>query len=221
VYFLSSMLTKIKYSSSLSHERQDCLNFLNEQKFKRVIDIGASANFWAADYVTHYFDINVSHVNNKIGFTGNVNFYNDWVPILQDVEQNGKFDFAICTHVLEDICNPKLTCVMLPLIAKQGFIAVPSKYAEMSRHEGQYRGYIHHRWIYNKEQDKIVAYPKVNFIEYVNEFDKLATNYDSNINGELQWYWTRDLDINFVNNDYLGPTQSHVHEYYKNLLNNN
>jgi len=35
----------------------------------------------------------------------------------------------------------------LPLIADAGFIAVPSVATELARIEGEWRGYIHHRWL--------------------------------------------------------------------------
>lgn len=218
------MNTLIQYSSltfsTIEHNRDQCLEYLDSKKFDRVIDVGASANFWAAEYVTHCFDINrTPNAENKIGFIGNINDYEAWFSVLEDVKINGKFDFAICTHTLEDICNPGLVCKMLSRIAKKGFVAVPSKFYEFTRHEGQYRGWQHHRWVFNKEGNLIVAYPKLPFVDYINEFDALANALDPSENGELQWYWQHEMDLKFVNNDYLGPSPQHVYQYYANLLN--
>jgi hypothetical protein len=218
------MNTVLQYSSLTFSDnetnRNQCLDYLNSKNFSRVIDVGASANFWAPDYVTHCFDINESPATNqKISFIGNINDYEDWSPVLKDVEENGKFDFAVCTHTLEDICNPKLVCKMLSRIAKKGFIAVPSKYYELTRHEGQYRGWQHHRWIFDKQHSTLIAYPKLPFVDYIQEFDTIAQSLNPQTNGELQCYWQDEVNLVFVNNDYLGPSPRHVYGYYANLLN--
>ena len=217
------MNTIVQYSSLTfsdnEHNRDQCLDYLSSKKFPRVIDVGASAYFWAPEYVTHCFDIIEStSTKDKTSFVGNINDFEAWQQILKDVEVNGKFNFAICTHTLEDICNPGLVCKMLSRISEKGFIAVPSKYYELTRHEGQYRGWQHHRWIFNKEGSNIVAYPKLAFVDYIPELDSLAKNLNPQVNGELQWYWQHDINLTFINNDYLGPSPSHVYGYYAGLL---
>lgn len=198
--------------------RTHILEYLKSNNFNRVIDIGASANSWAKDYMTHFFDIVPSNTPTKaIGFFGNICHEDSWTQVLEDVEKNGKFDFAICTHTLEDICNPDLVVKMISKIAKRGFNAVPSKFVEMSRHESHWRGWIHHRWIFNKEENDIVAYPKLNFIEHFSDMDKLS-NLKTDDNQELQWCWQDECKLKFVNNDYLGPSLQHVLSYYLNLL---
>ena len=192
------MNTIVQYSSLTfsdnEHNRDQCLDYLSSKKFPRVIDVGASAYFWAPEYVTHCFDI------------------------IESTSTKDKTSFAICTHTLEDICNPGLVCKMLSRISEKGFIAVPSKYYELTRHEGQYRGWQHHRWIFNKEGSNIVAYPKLAFVDYIPELDSLAKNLNPQVNGELQWYWQHDINLTFINNDYLGPSPSHVYGYYAGLL---
>ncbi len=51
-----------------------------------------------------------------------------WGPILE-----GKFDYAISTHILEDVTNPVVLLEMLPRIAKRGLIATPSKFVEFRK----------------------------------------------------------------------------------------
>ena len=151
-----------------------------------------------------------------IQFRGNITNIIVWEEVLDYVAKNGKFDFCICTHTLEDISSPIFVATMLSRIAKEGFVAVPSKYVECKRLGESYRGYIHHRWIFNMENDVFKAYPKQNFIEYETHLDKIADNYVKE-NAELQIFWENEIDLKIVNNDFLGPTVDSVKEYYKDL----
>jgi hypothetical protein len=214
------MNTYIDYAPLWSNNRDHILNYLKEKNYKRVIDVGASLNSWAKEHMTHYFDINKTNLNsNIVGFQGNICHSEDWLPVLNDVEKHGLFDFAICTHTLEDICNPYLVTKMLSKIAKKGFNAVPSKYSELHRHEGKWRGWCHHRWIFNSKDGNIVAYPKQPFVEYMDILDKIVEQRNS-YNEELQWCWQDKCELKFVNNDYLGPNLPSVLSYYSNLIDN-
>ena len=208
------MIYNFKYSNSWN--REEVLNYLKENKFKRVIDIGATMSGWSNNYLTHYVDINVWKDSPCKGFHGNICLYSTWEPILKEVEENGLFDFAICSHTLEDISAPQFVSEMLCKISKEGFIAVPSKNIELARHiNGPYLGHIHHRWIYNKEGDKFVAYPKLNFLEFY-DHSHILDRYDSNIN-ELCFFWKDGFDFHITNNDYMGPNVDAVPPYFLNL----
>jgi len=71
--------------------------------------------------------------------------------------------------------NPVFVCEQIEKISKEGFISFPSKFRELSRFEGNYRGYIHHRWIFKAKNNKeIIGFPKINMIENNPIFDKIA-----------------------------------------------
>jgi len=213
------MKNDFKYTSN--NNRSQVLEFLKENNFSRVLDVGYSANNWSSEYTTHYMDINESDLSKK-WFEGDINVPYIWENVQKEVDKNGKFDFCICTHTLEDIINPHYVCCMMEKYSKAGFIATPSKYVEMSRHVDMgypYRGYIHHRYIFNKENNEYVAYPKLSFVEQDNRFDRLSSDLQEN-NAEIQFFWEDKINLIIKNNNYMGPTVDHVLRYYNDLLQN-
>lgn len=214
------MIYNIKLSNG---DRSDLIKYiLNKKKIGKfsVVDIGGSVNSWSAPYVDAVVDFNKLEVNNT-----NIKFFNcdithpnSYKEILDYVNKNGKFDFCICTHTLEDIMNPVYVCEKICEISNEGYIAFPSKFRELSRFEcgNNYRGYIHHRWIFKvKNNEKIIAYPKINLIENNPIFDKIA-NFSENIK-DLSFYWNKTIEIEYINNNYLGPNPSAVIDYYNDL----
>lgn len=217
------MITNVKYTAD--HDRRELMSYLQQIKNNKgtIIDIGghfksdySNDEFNIENLRTAIVDFDIVDIR-KINFTGNISLYRIWSEILDYVYQNGLFDFCYASHILEDISNPLLVCNMLPLIAKEGFIATPSKYAESKRYNFPYRGYMHHRWIFDIEDNNFIGYPKQNFIEYLNIFDELA-NQLTDENRELQIYWKNEIKLNVINNDFLGPTDKDILEYYKRLL---
>ena len=197
-------------------DRTSALDYLCAKKFKRVIDVGATMHGWSSEYLSHYVDILPWNNANVHGFIGNICLYSTWKPILEDVRRNGKYDFAICSHTLEDISSPQFVCEMLCEIANEGFIAVPSKCEELTRNiNGPFYGHHHHRWIFNKEGNKFVGYPKLNFIEYTDWSD---VKNDCSYN-EIKFFWKDSFSLEIVNNDYMGPNCDSMYGYFRNLKN--
>jgi hypothetical protein len=182
-----------------------------------VIDVGGSAGGWSHPVADWIVDINP--VDTTRCFKANLNRHTDWETVLAYVAEHGKFSFAICSHTLEDIANPMLVLEMLPRIAEEGYIAVPSKYREFARIEGAHLGYIHHRWIFDirpEEPNLFRGYPKLGFLEHATELHRLG-----NLSGEIEelnFHWTGKIPYRIVNDDYLGPTSGAVREYYRALL---
>jgi hypothetical protein len=208
------MIYDFKYSDMSRHE---VLAYLETKKFKRVLDVGATAHGWSAKYLSHYMDINPWNNSNAKGFLGNICLYSTWKPVLEDVAVNGKYDFVICTHTLEDIASPQFVTEMICEIGNEGYIAVPSKNVELSRNiNGHFYGHIHHRWIFNKESDNFVAYPKLNFIEYIDWTKTISKFHAFN---EICFFWKDSFKLNVVNNDFMGPNPGAVVSYFNGLNN--
>lgn len=212
----------VKYKYTFDHDRNS--QFLKDWLYlgdKKILDIGAnSTSFYENDpWIEKIRFATVDLFDNprsKLHFTGNISLPSTWFNILSYVEKNGKFDCCYISHTLEDISNPKMVCNFLGLVANRGFIAIPSKYIECKRLNNLYRGYIHHRWIYNIENNIFKAYPKQNFLEYEKHLDDLAQKHNVN-NAELQIFWENEIDLKIINDDFLGPSVNAVINYYKNL----
>ena len=215
------MVYNIQLSSGIrEHVKDYVVKKKKENPSFKVIDIGGSVNYthWSYDLTDYIIDMNDFESSRIKVFKVNLNYENDWKIVEEYVAENGKFDFCICSHTLEDLALPALTLKMMPKIAKKGFIATPSKYAELAKVADQpWLGYIHHRWIYTFKDSIYFAAPKLNFIEHIPELVKLG-NPDPNVY-ELSFFWKDNIEFEILNNDYLGPTVEHVVSYYETLLN--
>jgi SAM-dependent methyltransferase len=59
-----------------------------------------------------------------------------------------QFDFAVCSHTLEDVRDPVRVCQELARVAKAGYVEVPSRLEEQSPMAGRPGiGWTHHRWL--------------------------------------------------------------------------
>ena len=65
------------------------------------------------------------------------------------------FDFAICSHLLEDIRDPIWVCSELRRISKAGYIESPSRMVEQSKgvENPRHAGYYHHRWLIKRNAE--------------------------------------------------------------------
>ena len=207
--------------------REGVLEYIQTQRKQygqtfRVVDVGASYNGWSLNVVDAIIDFNDPPNNKTIKhFKMDITHPDSWNGVLEYVDTMGKFDFCICTHTLEDIMNPGFVCEQISKIAHAGYIAVPSKYKELARFERNsyghtYKGYIHHRWIFNMEDGVFVGYPKINYVENNSIFDTIADN--DNRRSDLSFYWKDRIDIRYLNHNFLGPNVDAVIGYYHRLL---
>ena len=165
-------------------------------------------------------------------FVADITNPNQWSEILSFVEKNGKFDFCICCHTLEDIMNPGFVCEQISKISKEGYIATPSKHNELSIFEAYYlvknkynpetiicyghKGYMHHRWIFAINNNTLIGFPKIGYLETSKIFDIIAST-EQNI-ADLSFFWKDNIEFKYINNNYLGPTSKDIVLYYNNLL---
>jgi methyltransferase family protein len=80
---------------------------------------------------------------------------------------NGYFDFAFCSHLLEDVRDPVFVCRELMRVSKAGYIETPSRLREIYHPKSGYLwrrvlgrptrvGYGHHRWFVEQEPGGLV-----------------------------------------------------------------
>lgn len=213
-------------------DRGSISNFLINKKSEnsnyRIIDVGGSMGGWSHNFVDSIVDFNKGVGSDKIKhFKADINLESEWGQILEYVRENGKFDFCICAHTLEDIVNPSVPVKMFNLIAKAGYIATPSKYREFSYWEcnlnnptrnGQqmkWLGYIHHRWIFDVIDGEYTAFPKLNFIDTCPFLKDLGDPKDEVC--ELNLLWEQKIDLKIMNNGFLGPSMESLINYYEAL----
>jgi Methyltransferase domain len=61
---------------------------------------------------------------------------------------DGAFDFAICSHTLEDVRDPVRVCAELSRVARAGYVEVPARLEEQAWGvQGPWVGWGHHRWL--------------------------------------------------------------------------
>jgi hypothetical protein len=231
------MIYNVKISDG---NRDNIINLINERRKSgsfTVVDVGGSVEGWSASVVNAIVDFNdpIVKTDNIMHFKFDITHPDGWIKILEYVKINGKFDFCICTHTLEDIMNPGYVCEQISKISKEGYIAVPSKHCELSKFEAYYvfpnkfrqgdsvttefvghRGYMHHRWIFTIHNNNFVGFPKIGYLDKADIFDRVADN-NSEIN-DLSFFWKDSVSVEYINNNYLGPCSWNIVSFYDNLL---
>jgi hypothetical protein len=207
-----------------SFERKHVLNHIRQKKISnpnyKVIDIGGFSDYteWSYPVVDYIVNFDKCEIPGKEVFAFNLNFETQWAEILNFVDQNGKFDFCICSHTLEDLALPSVALQKMPQIAKEGFVATPSKFRELSKVGDQsWLGYIHHRWIFTFKDGIYLALPKLNFIERTSGFELIGNSAEEIC--DLSFFWEHSIEFKILNDDYMGPTVGKVLSYYNVLFN--
>ena len=208
---------QISYGSTTVN-RANILKHISGQKTSnpryRVIDIGGAADSWSASITDMTVDINVKDTEKTLSV--DICVEGQWGKLFQHVQEVGQYDFAICTHTLEDIYNPISVLKNLPMIAKAGVITTPSIMAELGTPENNnWIGYIHHRWIFDHVQGEMYIIPKLPVLQWMCKGRK----YTLTGREEIMYIWSGAIPYKMFMNNYLGPNQATVIHAYNQLIN--
>jgi len=131
----------------------------------RVIDIGADGGGgWSDSVIDYIVDINTQPSDRNLAM--DICRDDQWQPLLDLVDRHGLFDYAICSHTLEDIYNPFTALDLLPRIARAGIIITPSANTELSHGDrADLLGYVQHRWIFDQQDGELFIMPKLGYLE--------------------------------------------------------
>ena len=186
----------------------------------RAIDVGASANPWSYPECNSFIDIISPNKDNVNFFKLNLENEEERNEFLKIVEKDGKFDFSICSHTIEDIFNPIDVIKFLMKISKRGYISIPSKYNEFKKlYNNLYRGNAHHKQFFDIQNNKIVIFPKFSFIETDNRSDEILRQHKDD---ELNIFWEDDVEFKIFGDvtPYNGDN-SLISDFYKQLIDEN
>jgi Methyltransferase domain len=106
-----------------------------------------------------------------------------------------QFDFAICSHTLEDLRDPLWVCHELARVAKAGYVEVPSRLFESTlgvERPGQ-AGLSHHRWLIEISDNHLKFMQKYHMIHADWRFH-LPARFKKRLTPEtsVSWLWWQD-----------------------------
>ena len=233
------MIYDAKIESRAEGEKRVC-DYLESKGYYNCIDFGGVTKPWASKFVKAYVDL----VTPKEWSEFFPNMYKDTPEIWDAKIHKGsvegkirnmvaipKYDFAICSHLVEHLMDPARFVNTLRWVAKEGFIAVPSKYFELGRGRRfsdkglqelglsrNFRGGIPHRWIFTFRDRKLWAFPKLPFIEAM-EFDWVTDGPQEPATMQLGFMWKHNVDVTIIDDTMFGhPNQKPVIDYYREEL---
>ena len=103
---------------------------------------------------------------------------------------DGEFDFAVCSHTLEDIRDPIWVCHELQRVAHAGYVEVPSRLEEQSLGvQGEWVGWSHHRWLIDVEDGGLTFGHKSHAVH--REGNHFPPGFARSLTPErrVQWLW--------------------------------
>lgn len=171
--------------SNIGEYRDYVKKYILDNNYKSI-DIGASAMYWSYPECKFVADIVTIEKPNSFVFKINLEDKSTWKELIEYVKINGKFDFSICSHTLEDIFNPLDIIELLEIVSIRGFIAIPSKYNEYSKlYDNKYRGNAHHKQFFDIKNNELIIYPKFSWSEIDERSDQIVSY---NKGGELSFF---------------------------------
>lgn len=212
------MITHWQYNIHVKNLTEDVKSLISKNNYK-TIDVGASLQFWSYPECKFVADIVKIEKDDVKFFNFNIQDKKTWTDLMDYVEENGKFDYSICSHTLEDVITPTDLLDLLPKISNKGYIAIPSKFDEFSFLWGnKYRGNAHHKQIIDVKDDVICIYPKYPFIEVFDESNELLKN---NLGQELVIFWENEIPYKFFAQDFIFNSDGElINEFYRQISTN-
>ncbi|MEM8670150.1 MAG: methyltransferase domain-containing protein [Planctomycetota bacterium] len=112
--------------------------------------------------------------------------------------EDKQFDFAVCSHVLEDVRDPIWVCSEISRIAKAGYVEVPSRALEQSTgiEHPKLAGYYHHRWLVSINDQELEFRQKPHLLHVTPSAIVTKVGFWKTINPKHQFetfYWTDEL----------------------------
>ena len=209
------MITYFKY---VPH-RQENLNVKNIIKENNYtsIDVGGSVASWSYPECRYIVDITDNMHEDIHTFKIDLQDSTQYIQLYDYIEKNGKFDFSICSHTIEDIQNPHEVILFLQKISKQGYISVPSKYNEFKKlYNNKYRGNCHHHSVFDIIDDTLVRFPKYSWIE-TDERSNFLGEHDLNT-ADLIFYWKDNIPFKYFAQDKIYRDCDNILKDYYDLL---
>jgi len=224
------------------------LDYLDAKLLHNCIDIGGVQRPWASRFVTTYVDLvdpadwkkrypdmydNHPEIWGSRLFLGDCESDAVWEELALFVAVAGKFDFVICTHMAEHLSYPQRFFERLPLLADEGYIAVPNKYFELGRGRefsredlpklglrGSYRGAFPHRWIYTIKEGVLWGFPKLSAIDMmVFDWEDKIQHYKPLEWGQLGFAWQKEIPVRIVGDLDIGfPNPKTAIDFYRKEL---
>ena len=204
----------ISYSdraTTIAHIRAYIINARAKNPNYRVVDIGGSRLGWTADLADLVVDLSSDDMRFDLCIR------DQWRGLLDLVARDGMFDLCICTHTIEDLYNPVPCLEFMPVLARAGFVSVPSVQTELSHCESRdWRGFIHHRWMLSAG-DRLELVSKLEFIravpasEYRAEVEELVVHWQGSLPYRLKSYLGPDADsLRLQYRDWIGSALAQV-----------
>lgn len=198
-------------------KRSDVKKYISDNNLK-TIDVGASAMYWSYPECKFVADSIEIKKEGTTFFNLNLENKTSWNVILDYVKENGKFDFSICSHTLEDVFNPMELIEFLETISKSGFVAIPSKYDEFSfLYQNKYRGNAHHKQFFDFVNNELTIFPKFSWAETDQRSDEILKYHKG---GELSFYWEENIPIKIFGNGIPCKSDGELmNNFYKEITN--
>lgn len=132
-----------------------------------------------------------------------------------------QFDFAICSHTLEDLRDPVGACTELMRVARAGYVEVPSRVEELTYGiHGPWVGWSHHHWLVDVRAREIEFVFKTHALHGREEFH-LPEGYCDDLDPEervQQLWWTDSFEVDELALIGAEPHDAYITEFVQTQL---